>query len=249
MIVSMPWISQLLLITIRFSTVLLLTPIHAIRQLPVPIRLLFVFILSFLCTATLPHSLQTNNGALFLGGVAECANGLILASSLYAAFAVFQIAGQLIDNQTGFNMLAVFKPDEHAQDSFSGHLLSMLSVLFFFGIDGHLWLFKSMYYSFVLIPPGTFALLHGFSPIVKQCAWMFSMSFIIASPIVIALLSIDVCSAFITRTMPQINAYFITLPLKIMLGLLLLAMTIQYINPIMQLVFEHCFHTWQELLS
>jgi flagellar biosynthetic protein FliR len=248
MTLSLPWITGLFFIFIRLGTVLLFTPIQAIKQLPVSIRLLFIFIMSVLLVHSLPPVPSANNVRILLGGLAEFSNGLILATSLYAAFAVFQIAGQLIDNEIGLNSLAVFNPEEHSQESLTSHLLSMLAVLFFFGIEGHLWLFKGLNYSFVIMPPGTLALFSGFTPVIKQFGFMFSMSFMIASPIILALLTIDICGAIITRNMPQVSTYFLTLPIKILFGLLLLAMMLHYISPITNSVFDLCFQTWQQVM-
>jgi flagellar biosynthetic protein FliR len=249
MTLSITWLIHLFFITIRLGTVLLFTPVQAIHQLPIMIRLILVFALSCLLTFNVSHHVQLDNTGILLGGLAEFANGLILATGLFAAFAVFQIAGQLIDNETGLNSLAIFNPAEHSQESLSSRLLTMLAVLFFFSLDGHLWLFQGLSYSFVIIPPGTLALFAGFTPIIKQFGFMFTVGFMIASPIILALLAIDLFGGLITRNIPQINTYFLILPLKICLGLFLLAMTLGFIYPISNMVFERCFQTWQELMS
>jgi flagellar biosynthetic protein FliR len=249
MTLSLPWLTGLFFVAIRLSTVLIFTPIQAIRQLPIHARLLFIFTLSMLLANYVQAPATLSNNAILIGSLAEFANGLILATSLYAAFAVFQIAGQIIDNETGFNATAVFNPNEHSQEPLTSHLLSMLAVLFFFGLNGHQWLFKGLAYSFVISPPGTLNLFAGFTPVIKQFGFMFSMAFVIASPIIIALLAVDLCGALITRNMPQVSTYFLTLPIKILFGLFLLFMLLGYISPLTDKVFSQCFQTWQELMS
>lgn len=250
MTLSLPWLSQLFFIVIRLSIVLLLTPIQAIRQLPIHARLILVFAFSLLLNNFMPlHKTVPNDAALLLSGLAEFANGLILATSIYATFAIFQIAGQLIDNEIGLNASAVFNPSDHHQESITSQFLSLLAVLFFFSLDGHYWLFKGLLYSFIIMPPGTLNLFAGFSPIIKQFAFMFSMAFLIASPIILALLAVDLCGALITRNMPQMSTYFLTLPIKILLGLFLLFLLLNYFNPLSNQIFQHCFQTWQEIMS
>lgn len=249
MTLSLPWLTSLFFITIRLGTVLLFTPIQAIRQLPVHARLVLVFTLSMVLVNYVPAQSELSNNAILLGGLSEFTNGLILATSLYAAFAVFQIAGQLIDNETGLNATAVFNPSDHHQESITSNLLSMLAVLFFFSLDGHQWLFKGLAFSFVIIPPGTLNLFAGFTPVIKQFGFMFSMAFVLASPILLALLAIDLCGALITRNMPQVSTYFLTLPIKILFGLFLLITMLNFINPFINKVFAQCFHTWQEIMS
>jgi flagellar biosynthetic protein FliR len=249
MTLSLPWINTLFYVSIRLGTLLLFTPIQAIRQLPIPIRLLFIFTLSLILTNNLPHPQTNDSLRIFLGSLAECAQGLILAASIYAAFSVFTIAGYLIDTQTGFNAIALFNPSEHTQESPSTLLLGMLSVLLFFGLDGHLWLFKGLAYSFTFIPPGSLLLFTEITPVIKQFGFMFSMAFMIASPIILTLIIIDLTAAILTRNMPQISSYFLSIAVKIVLGLFLLMSTINYLNPISKLVFDRCFQTWQEVMS
>ncbi|KTD35314.1 flagellar biosynthetic protein fliR [Legionella moravica] len=249
MTISTAWLIQLMFITIRLGTVLLFAPVQAIHQLPLKVRLLFVFACSALVSCSLSAHVPLDNLHILLGGIAEFANGLILATGLFAAFTVFQIAGQLIDNETGLNSLAIFNPAEHSQEPLSSRLLTMLAVLFFFGLDGHLWLFKGLSYSFVIIPPGAIALFAGFIPIIKQFGFMFSVGFMIASPIILALLALDLFGGLLTRNIPQISSYFLILPLKICLGLFLLSMMLGSMYPISNRVFERCFQTWQDIMS
>ena len=248
MTLSLSWITTLMFISIRLGTVLLFTPIQAIRQLPVPVRILLVFMFSGIMVNFIPPLNPVNNNELLLGSLAEFANGLILATSVYAAFAVFQIAGQLIDSEIGLNSLVIFNPAERTQEPLTSRLLGMLAVLYFFGLDGHVWLLKGLAYSFIIIPPGTIDLFAGFTPVVKQFGFMFSMAFMLASPVIMALLAIDLFGAVITRNMPQISTYFLTLPIKILVGLMILALMLDYINPLTDKVFTNCFQTWQEIM-
>ena len=238
------------LVAIRLGTVLLLSPIEAIRVLPIHARLLLVLILSTLVVTNLSLSdLPSNELSLVVSGLSEFCNGLILSLSLYAAFAVFQIAGQLMDTQMGLNSLAIFNPADHSNESLSGRLLVMLGVLFFFAVGGHLKLVQGLLMSFMIIAPGQPALFNGYAPIIQQCSLMFSLSLMIASPVVIGLLVIDVAGAVLTRNMPQISTYFLILPIKIMLGLIIFGLLLTYINPAMDFVFASCFHSWKAVMS
>lgn len=248
MSLSLSWLTTLFFITIRLGTLLLFIPIQAIRQLPIHARLIFIFSLSMLLVHFVPLNREFNNSQILLGSLSEFANGLILTTSLHATFSIFQIAGQIMDNEIGLNATAIFNPSGH-QESITSHLLSMLAVLFFFSLDGEVWLFKALIYSFIIIPPGTLNLFPGFTPVIKQFGFMFVTSFMIASPIVLALLAIDLCGALITRNMPQINTYFFTLPLKILIGFMLLALLVDYLNPLMNKVLSQCFQTWDEMMS
>ncbi len=83
----------------------------------------------------------------------------------------------------------------------------------------------------------------------EQMGFMFSFALMMASPILLALLTVDVCSGILTRTMPQVSVYFLTLPIKIVLGLILLIFILPYINQGTTQLFTHCFNLWQGLIT
>ncbi|MBA2709684.1 MAG: flagellar biosynthetic protein FliR [Tatlockia sp.] len=248
--INLPTLSATFLVAIRLSVLLVFSPIQAIRQLPLHTRLILVLMLSVMLVSNLSLSASNiNELSLISGAFIEFSNGLILSLSLYAAFAVFQIAGQLIDTQMGLNSLAIFNPGDHSHDPLTSRLLTMLAVLFFFALNGHHWLLEGLAYSFRKNPPGDFALINGFSLLVHQFSLMFALALMIASPVYLALLVIDISTAVLTRNMPQVSTYFLALPVKILSGFLLLALSLNYLNPLMEYLFRQCFKLWQELLA
>lgn len=237
-------------VIIRIAAVLLLTPIEAIRVVPVHIRFVFIFSISLLIASHLsPDVLPKSSMAITAGALAEFCNGLILSLSLYAAFAVFQIAGQLLDSQMGLNAQAIINPTDHSHEPLSGRLLMMLATLFFFTLGGHRQLFLGLCYSFQLIPPGKYLLFDGFTPVIHQFSFMFILALMIASPIVFGLMLIDMLAGILTRNMPQLNTFFLILPVKILLGLFLLMILLSHVNPMIEQVISLCFQTWKKILS
>lgn len=242
--VSISWLNQLFFISVRTGIILIFSPIQAIRQLPITIRLVLVFTVALLIKNSLPSSIENNNFAV-IGALVECANGLLIVLPLHVAFSVFLVAGQLIDNQTGLNTIAIFNPSERNQDPLSGHILGLLGSLYFLNSNGLQWLFKTLSYSFVVVPAGTYKLLFSNQTLIKCFGLMFTMAFVLASPVVLSLLIVDIACNLITRNMPQINSYFISLPIKIALGLYVLFCLVEYFNPIANKLFYHCFEIWQ----
>lgn len=246
---SLLWVNHLFYIVTRLGTVLLFTPIKPLRQLPVSIKFILIFSLSLLIVNFIPNHLQDNPVSISLGMISEFANGLILATCVYACFGVFHLAGQLIESEIGLNSLAIFNPLEHQEESVTSHFFSLLSALLFFSLQGHIWLFKGLIYSFNVIPPGSFNLFYHATTVIKQFGVMFSISLMLASPIVLVVLIIELSFAVIARHIPQVSPYFLALPIKIIAGLLTLIFSIDYINPIMSTAITTLFQTWQDLMS
>ena len=66
---------------------------------------------------------------------------------------------------------------------------------------------------------------------------VFATGFKIAAPVVAAIFIADVALGTISRMVPQMNIFVIGMPLKIMVGLIILAITIPVFVSIMESVF------------
>ena len=59
----------------------------------------------------------------------------------------------------------------------------------------------------------------------------------------------NVVLAVIARSMPQVNVFIVSLPLKIFVGLTVLAVSLCYLSPLIARVFESIFRFWHRLLT
>ncbi|ARG96972.1 flagellar biosynthetic protein FliR [Legionella micdadei] len=237
------------LVAIRLGVILIFTPIQAIRQLPIHVRLFIVFALSIFLVSNLSLSVRPPDEiGLAIDALVELSNGLILSISLFAAFAVFQIAGQLIDTQIGLNSLAILNPVDHSYDPLTGRLLSLFAVLTFFALNGHHRLIQGLAFSLTIIPPGKLIFFNHLSLLLNQFGLVLNLAWMLASPVLIAILLIEFLSAIITRNMPQMSTYFLAMPIKILLGFFLLIFIFNYVTPLADHLFNLCFQTWHEVM-
>ena len=88
----------------------------------------------------------------------------------------------------------------------------------------------------------------GFNAVFFQFGLVFVMAFTIASPIVIALLTVELIGAVLTRNMPQVNTYFLTLPIRIVMGMGLLIITLGLFTSTLSNIFNQIFVQWQRLM-
>ena len=74
--------------------------------------------------------------------------------------------------------------------------------------------------------------------LVNILAKTFSLGFKIASPIVITILLMDILLGVLSRTIPQMNVFVVGMPLKIIVGMLVIAVTIPIFNVLTGHVFK-----------
>jgi flagellar biosynthetic protein FliR len=249
--VETAWLVAVLLTSIRFGTVFMMTPVFGSMGLPVQIRLMMVIGLSAtLVSASGAHAVhvQSTIGDLALAGVSELLIGAIFSFGLFAGFGVFLFGGRLLDLQMGFGVASLFDPATKSQEPLLGTALNMLAVLLFFLIDGHHMIIRSLAYSLEKIPPGTTFFEVNIGAIIAQFGSMFVYGFALVAPVVFCLLLIDVGMAVMARTMPQLNIFILAMSVKIFVGLVVLAFSMRYMAPLMNKVFESIYLYWEKVL-
>lgn len=241
-----------LLLSIRLSALLLLSPLFSVAQLPVRVRVLFIVALASVLTLALQPSLQTMPATLaelILAAINELIVGAALAFGVFAAFAAFMFGGRLLDFQMGFGVAALIDPATNNQSPLIGTALNMMAVTTFFLLDGHHLLIRGLAYGLEQVPLGVPLTEIGIDAIVMQFGLMFVYGVAVVAPALVALLLVDAGMAIAARTMPQVNMFIVGLPIKIFVGLVLLALSLGYMGPLLERIYASIFRYWEVILG
>jgi len=242
----------ILLVSIRFGTVLLFSPLFALAKIPVQFRVLFVLALALIIVLGLnakPVVMPTGMGELMSMAVQELLIGGMFAFGVFAAFGAFLFGGRVLDFQMGFGVANLIDPATNTQSPLIGTMLNLMAVMAFFMINGHHMILRGFAYSLDKIPPGVPMGEVNLSALVTQFGVMFIYGMAIVAPAVISLLLIDVGMAVAARTMPQVNMFIVGIPLKIFVGLSVLAISINYMSPLLEKIYASIFSFWQRVLA
>lgn len=223
-----------ILIMVRYIGMFLSGPILGSRLIPRRIRLAFVF---FLALVTLPALMDSQAVAMpdlpllvVLTVIRELAVGLSIGFISFLVFAAIQLAGQFIDLRMGFAMAKVADPINSASNApVIGQLKNTLAILLFLAINGHHILIRAVYYSYKIIPlgEGVFSA-SSLEYIFSVSAEIFQLSIMIALPVMGTLFVADIIFGLLARSMPQMNIFIIGLPMKIIVGFIILILSIHY---------------------
>jgi flagellar biosynthetic protein FliR len=249
--VDLAWILTVMLVAIRFGVVMLMSPVFGLVGLPVNVRVVIVLAVSAALVSGLP-GIATGNfaqpAAFALAALSELVLGALLAFTLLAGFAAFQLAGRILDIQLGFGVVGLIDPSTRGQAPLLGTVLNMTAVLTFFLVGGHRLLLRGLAFSLERIPPGTRLNALPLDTVVQQFGGMFLAAALLAAPVMAVVLFVDVAMAMMARTMPQMNIFIVGLPLKILVGLLVLAISLGLLGPEFSRIFENVFAGWQRLI-
>lgn len=246
------WILAVALVALRIGAVFVLTPLFSFGGVPTNVRVLFVLGLAAMMMGGLniqTLAVPTSLGPLVLAGLSELVLGALFAFGLFTAFAVFQLAGRIMDVQLGFGIATLIDPATRTQSPLLGTFLHLVALAAFFAVDGHHLLIRGLAFSLAHIPPGTLLTSIDSGAVVAQFGGMFVYALALATPVLFSILLIDVVLAVVARTMPQVNIFIVGLPLKIFVGLVILAVSLNYMAPFMARVFESLFNYWHNLMQ
>lgn len=180
----------------------------------------------------------------------ELSLGATLATGILLAFGAFDMAGRLLDIQIGFGMGQVLDPASLARAPIITTAFKQLGLLVFFLVDGHHALVRGLAYSLERFPLGQPWPLEGaVLPILKQVAGVFSLSFLLAAPVVFAILMLEFGLGVVARNLPQINMLTLGIQVKLLVGLVTLALWFSAVGPVMNRVYGTIYRTWDEVFK
>ena len=239
-----------MLVSLRLAVVMFATPLDAFGKVPAHIRLFWTLGLGFLLTTGMSQAAVALESVVDLAVAAlhELVIGAVLAFGLYTAFGAFQLAGRLMDFQAGFGAANLFDPTTNEQNPLIGTILVMLAAVVFFTTGLHHLMLKGIWFSFEINPVGSSLPALAMPELIRQFGLMFTLGVMVSAPIIGVLMLIDAGVAVMSKTMPQMNVYFLFLPLKAVLCFLALAWVLPILRPLMLTVMQSSFEFWQNVL-
>jgi len=228
LMVSFEHIQYFLLMFVRIMCMVLLLPIFGADYVPAQVKvalsLLLTSALFSVSLATgLPY-LDTANfsaGIFFLLVIKEAVVGVIIGFSASFLFTAVNFAGRLVDTQMGFGFVELTDPMTQESITVIGHFKIIIFTILFLLFNGHYFLLITIQRSFEIIPlfeavfPADGLVAH-FTLLVTN---IFILGFKLAAPAFVVLMLTQFALGIVARTVPQMNIFFVGLPLKIALGL------------------------------
>jgi flagellar biosynthetic protein FliR len=159
--------------------------------------------------------------------------GFTLGFVASLVFEAVQVAGRIADFQRGSTMSELFAPQLEERVSELGQFKLQLAIVVFLTSGAHLFFIGSLIKSFEFIPVLRFPEMEaGWTPAAEFLTLMtgsvLSLGVQLAVPIVVTLLLTDLFFGLINRVAPQVNVFFLSLPVKMWLGLFVLAVMLPF---------------------
>lgn len=247
--VDIGWLIATLLVSVRIATATLFAPVFGPTQIPASARVLFTLALSAVLVSALPvpQTTVTSLAPVIVAMLGEAFIGLAFAFGFISAYAATQVAGRALDIQIGFGAAGVLNPATQNMSPLLGTVLGMLAVAVFLAMDGHLVLVKALSLSLQSTPPGSLLIQFDWDAFLKQSGVTFTFAIALAGPVMFMFLLSDLAMAVLARSMPQLNVFVLGFAVKILLGLMGLAMSVRFAGGLLTELFGTTFSYWHGL--
>ena len=169
--------------------------------------------------------------AFVFGIIAEIAIGLTIGLSVKLLFTGIQLAGQIAGYQMGFAVANVVDPATSMQIPVLSQFYNLTALLVFLAINAHHMFFAAVVESYTILPPLSLQIHAELIRMMMQLAAnMFVVAIKVGAPLIAVMLLVSVGLGLVSRTVPQIHIFIVAMPLKILIGLLFMAIVVPYLT-------------------
>ncbi|CAM5347962.1 Flagellar biosynthetic protein FliR OS=Afipia felis OX=1035 GN=NCTC12722_01533 PE=3 SV=1 [Afipia felis] len=219
-----------MLVFARVGAMMMLLPGFGEASVPVRLRLGIALMLTLIM---LPlhraayHVDLSATSAVIVLMVQEIMVGVVLGATARFTLAALSVAGSIIAQQMGLGFVTAVDPTQDQQSVIVANFLTILGLTLIFATDSHYLVLAALSDSYTLFTPGE---LMPSGDIAALATKAFTVAFKIgvqmAAPFIIFGLVFNLGLGLLARMMPQMQVYFVGVPLSILAGFLLLGVVL-----------------------
>jgi flagellar biosynthetic protein FliR len=219
-----------LLVFARIGTMVMLLPGLGEMSVPTRVRLTVALVLA---AVLLP--LHRNAYALDLRSFGpvlamlgdELFIGAVLGLTARLTISSLQIAGNVVAQQLGLGFVTEIDPTQGQQNVIVGNFLTLLGITLIFATDLHHLVIAALDDSYTLFQPGDIPLLGDAAALTtRTAAAAFRIGIELSAPFLVFGLLFNLGLGVLSRMMPQMQVFFVGLPVSILAGLLILLLVL-----------------------
>ncbi len=208
---------------LRLSAFLAFTSIFSARAVNMRIRISLAFAMSFFVTQYIEIP---KIDPVTADGLMEIFRQILIGFTMGLVFqvatAAMVVAGQAISGSMGLSMANMVDPNMGNVPVLS-QFFNIMGTLVFLGMGGHLIVFGLVIESFKLLPIGqAFFSQDMLGKMINWSSMMFLGALLIALPVMMTLLFINVGLGFVARAAPSLNIFTVGFPALILMGFVIM---------------------------
>ncbi len=210
----------------RISAFFLVVPVFSWQSIPLRVKVSAIILLALFFAMINPMGIEAEDASavrtvLLLAN--EATYGLALGLIVNVLFSAVKLSGRIVERQMGLAMAQVIDPLTGERSQPLGSLIEMIFVILFLAANGHHLLLLIIQRSYEAFPAGNIPTIAALAQGTLQAtSAMFTAALRLAAPMLAVFLILLVTLAILARIVPEMNILFISFPVRIFLGLLMI---------------------------
>ena len=238
------------LVFVRIAAALMLLPGIGEAYVSVQIRLAAAAVLTVAISpsviGTLPILPATPLELLILI-LGELVVGILIGAAARLMMSALHVAGTVIAFQSSLGFALFIDPTQGTQGALIATFLTLLGLVLIFATGLHMMMIRALADSYVLFTPGQLPPVGDFAALaVRYVSSSFRIGIQIAAPFIVFGLVFYIGLGILARLLPQIQIFFIAIPLQIFLALTIFGLVLA---PTMIWFLDHFEVRFVELLA
>jgi flagellar biosynthetic protein FliR len=240
MVISVAQAQLFFLALTRILAILSAIPVLGGSAIPTQYRVGFGFALTVILVPWEP--LPADAAAMGLLGFAfailkELIIGYLAGFAGTLTFGVTQIAGEVMGLGSGFGSSRIFNPTMSEASSAYNQLFTLVALMVFLVTNSHHIVIAALAKTFEIIPVNGDLPFNSINALIQITAQLIVMGIQMGFPVMAALTLTDIGLGLIARVAPQVQIYFLGLPLKVGISLFALGALMMVIFPALESLF------------
>jgi flagellar biosynthetic protein FliR len=211
----------------RIGAMVMLLPGFGETNIPVRIRLAIALGLTLLILPlhrTAYHVDTTSMTPLLVMMIHEIIIGIVLGATARVTLSALAVAGSVIAQQLGLGFVTTIDPTQGQQGAVIGNFLTILGLTLLFATDMHHLVIAALNDSYVIFSPGEVMPSGDIAALATRAfTAAFKIGIQLSAPFIVFGLVFNLGLGVLARLMPQMQVYFVGVPLSIFAGFLILA--------------------------
>ncbi len=216
-----------MLVFARIGAMVMLLPGFGEGYIPVRVKLAIALLLTFII---LPlhraayHVDMQSVAPLAVLLVHEIIIGVVLGATARVTLAALHVAGSVIAQQLGLGFVTSVDPTQGQQGALMGNFLTLLGIALLFATDTHYLVIAALNDSYKIFSPGELMPSGDVAALATRAfAGAFKIGLQLSAPFLVFGLVFNIGLGVLARLMPQMQVYFVGVPLSIFIGFMIFA--------------------------
>jgi flagellar biosynthetic protein FliR len=225
---------KFVLIFSRVAAILWFLPLMSSKAVSVPFKAGLSLLISFLFFDSIGGNLALGNDPyqLLLLIVKEVFIGIIIGFFVRLLFVGVDAAGKIISLQSSFSFAQFMDPLTMNQVTVIEQFKNLLAMMLFLAIDAHHVIIRGIYASFRDVPIGAVAVQPSLLQyLIVATGRIFGTGLRIGAPVIVTLFLTELALGMFSRMIPQVNIFIEGIPIKILITMIMLSLSLGVVVP------------------